>query len=142
MPQAITPPAPPVLEQMAVGTYSKIMLFQSPNTSMPWPNQYVMVNGYQVVLEREKELVVSDHILAEINSASEGYICEIQDPNKPETLMKVRKRREDLAHRVLAMGISPQEADEIRRSGEYPVYPAKLSAGAQSALQNLGKKSK
>jgi len=134
-------PSPPALEQMAVGNYHEIVLFQNSNKRMPWPNLYVSVNGYQVVLPREKPVVIADAVLAEITAAAEGYEHEVQDPTQPDQLVTVRKRRQDLHHRVMRMGISPGEADEMRQDGK-EVYPKKLSAGARSALKDLRKKSK
>lgn len=132
------PPSPPPVEQMAVEQYHKIMLYQNSNPSHPWPNQYVHVNGYQVVLEREAEIVIADQIMKELNYAAEGYEHEIQDPMNPEKRIRVRKRRGDLNHKVIQLGISPQEADEMRQAGA-KVYPAKLTPAAQAALDALSK---
>lgn len=132
------PPSPPPEEQMAVEQYHKIRLYQNSNPSHPWPNQYVCVNGYQVVLPREADIVIADQILKQLNYAAEGYEHEIYDPANPERRMKVRKRRQDLNHKVIELGISPQEANELRAAGQL-VYPAKLPPKALEALEALGK---
>ena len=131
------PPAPAMVEQMAVAQYHRIILYQNNNAASAWPNQYVSVNGYQVVLEREKEIVVADQIFSELNAASEGYEHQVANPNKPDEYITVRKRRGDLGYRPVKMGLTPQEADKLRRSSEVPVFPAKLTPRAQAALAAL-----
>ena len=130
-----------MVELMATGTYSKILLFQSSNRRMPLPNLYCSVNGYQVVIPREKEVVVSDILLAEIMAAAEGYEHEVEDPMRPELVTTVRRRRGDLNHRAIQMGITAQEAHEMRLAGA-EVYPKKLHKQALDAIANLGRKSK
>lgn len=135
------PPAPPPVEQMAVEPYHKILIYQNPNPSHPWPNQYVSVNGYQVVLPREQEIVIADQLMKEIDFASEGYEHLVQSPTNPDKYIKVRKRRADLNHRVIQRDISPQEADKLRAEGA-EVYPKVLTPAARAALQALGKSKK
>lgn len=135
-------PSPPIVEQMAVAKYHKILIFQSQNPSSLWPNQYVSINGYQVVLPREEHVLVADQILRELNEASEGYEHEIYDPTNPDRLMTVRKRRMDLNYRMVEGGISPFEADRLRNEvpATIKVFPAKLTVAAKAALSDLEKK--
>lgn len=135
-------PSAPIVEQMAVAKYHKIMIFQSQNPSSLWPNQYVSINGYQVVLPREEEILVADQILQELNEASEGYEHQIFDPQSPDRLITVRKRRGDLNYRLLEGGISPVEADALRNENpqRIKVFPARLTVAAKAALSNLDNK--